>query len=258
MGILREFERRLEGAVEGFFARAFRSGLQPVELAKAVQRYASHYKQVDVDGIIVPNVYRIELSGSDAERFHGYGEAMRHELAGVVHRTARERGWRLRGPVRIEIRVSDDIRPGTYELRGKIESAARPESPSRQRPAEAPAAPVVATASSQVTQVLPPAPAPSRAAVTIVSGAGAGQRLRVTPGSTMGRLPGCEVTLDDPSVSRRHARLDQAGGEWTIKDLGSTNGVKVNGRKVEQATLRSDDEIELGSVRLTFAEEADG
>ncbi|HVM21552.1 MAG TPA: DUF3662 domain-containing protein, partial [Egibacteraceae bacterium] len=93
MGILRDFERRLEGAVEGFFARTFRSGLQPVELAKAVQRYAGNYQQVGVDGVFVPNVYRFELSPDDFERFSGFSESLKAELSGVVKRTAADRGW---------------------------------------------------------------------------------------------------------------------------------------------------------------------
>lgn len=257
MGILRDFERRLEGAVEGFFARAFRSGLQPVELAKAVQRYGNHYKQVDIDGTVAPNVYRIELSAADAERFQGYGEALRRELASVVHRTARERGWKLRGPVRIEVRVSEDVRPGTYELRGKIESGP----PSRQEPpvaAPAPAAPAAPAASSfasHPTQVMH-APVPSRATLTIVAGPGAGQQVAAVSGSLLGRLPGCEITLDDPSVSRRHARIQHGGdGTWVIEDLGSTNGVKVNGVKTERANLHEGDEIQLGNVRLGFSPE---
>src|SRR5687767_249366 len=99
MGILRDFEQRLEGAVEGFFARAFRSGLQPVELAKAVQRYAGNYQQIGVDGVFVPNVYRFDLSPEDMERFSGFAESLQRELADVVSRTAAERGWKLQGPV---------------------------------------------------------------------------------------------------------------------------------------------------------------
>ena len=98
MGILRDFEKRLEGAVEGFFARTFRSGLQPIELAKAVQRYAGNYQQVGVDGVFVPNVYRFDLSAEDHERFSGFEQSLKAELAGVVKRTAADRGWRLQGP----------------------------------------------------------------------------------------------------------------------------------------------------------------
>src|SRR3712207_2362602 len=119
MGILKDFEKRLEGAVEGFFARAFRSGLQPVELAKALQRYAQNYQQVGIDGVFVPNVYRFELAPEDHDRFNGFADSLTTELAAVVRRTAAERGWRLKGPARIELRARDDITVGTYELRGK-------------------------------------------------------------------------------------------------------------------------------------------
>ena len=113
MGILKDFEKRLEGAVEGFFARAFRSGLQPVELAKALQRYAQNYQQVGLDGIFVPNVYRFELAPDDHDRFSGFAESLQTELASVVRKTAAERGWRLQGPVRIELRRRDDVTVGT-------------------------------------------------------------------------------------------------------------------------------------------------
>ena len=241
MGILRDFERRLEGAVEGFFARAFRSGLQPVELAKAVQRYASNYKQLGVDGLVAPNAYRIEIAPADAERFQGYGEALRHELAGVVHRTARERGWKLAGPVRIETRVNDNLKVGTYEIRGKIETGP---TPSREAPpASAPGA--------EATQVLEgePREVPT---VQVVTGTGPGHPVRLPEGGVFGRLPACEVTLDDPSVSRRHARLKRSPDGWVIEDLGSTNGVKVNGARVAERALDDGDELKLGSVTLAF------
>lgn len=240
MGIVKDFEHRLEGAVEGFFARAFRSGLQPVELAKAVQRYASHYKQVGVEGIVVPNVYRIEIAEDDAERFRGYGEALRHELAGVVHRTARERGWQLAGPVRVETRVNDGLKVGTYEIRGKVEAG-----PTREaNPAGAPA--IEPTESLRAASEGTPL-------VRVLTGSGPGHAVRLPNGGVFGRLPACEVTLDDPSVSRRHARLERAADGWYVEDLGSTNGVKVNGARVERSHLRDGDEVTLGSVRLAFS-----
>ncbi|MGH3665241.1 MAG: DUF3662 domain-containing protein, partial [Egibacteraceae bacterium] len=110
MGILRDFERRLEGAVEGFFARAFRSGLQPVELAKALQRYAQNYQQVGVDGVFVPNVYRFTLSPADHDRFEGFSDSLQAELASVIKRTADERGWRLQGPARVEFREDEAVK----------------------------------------------------------------------------------------------------------------------------------------------------
>lgn len=243
MGILRDFERRLEGAVEGFFARAFRSGLQPVELAKAVQRYASNYKQLGVDGLVAPNAYRIEIAPADAERFQGYGEALRHELAGVVHRTARERGWKLAGPVRIETRVNDDLKVGTYEIRGKIESGPTPDRQRQGPPASRPGAESTQVLEEESREV---------ATVHVLTGHGPGHPVRLPDGGVFGRLPACEVTLDDPSVSRRHARLKHGPEGWVIEDLGSTNGVKVNGDRVSERALDDGDELRLGSVTLAF------
>ncbi|MEX2620203.1 MAG: DUF3662 and FHA domain-containing protein [Egibacteraceae bacterium] len=240
MGILRDFENRLEGAVEGFFARAFRSGLQPVELAKAIQRYAGNYQQVGVSGVIVPNVFRFQLSTDDLARFQGFSESLERELGDVLRRTAGERGWRLEGPPQIEFVAGENVRVGTYELRGKVEAGAEAE----------PLSP--ATRSPGATSVLP---AVGRApGARLVGDDGAHHRLR--PDATVGRLPSCDIPLDDPSVSRRHARIAQADGTWTVEDLGSTNGLQVNGRTVRHAQLRDGDRLEFGSVSLTFALEA--
>lgn len=239
MGILRDFENRLEGAVEGFFARAFRSGLQPVELAKAVQRYAGNYQQVGVSGVIVPNVYRFLLAQDDHQRFEGFSDSLEGELADVVRRTAAERGWRLEGPPRIELAVGEQVRVGTYELRGKVEAGDGP-----------PVAPPAGHAGA--TSVLPTAGGSGVA--RLVGSDGGRHDLEAT--ATVGRLPSCEITLDDPSVSRRHARISNTNGRWTVEDLGSTNGLRVNSQAVGRAELRNGDRLVFGSVELTFTQEA--
>ena len=249
MGILRDFEARLEGAVEGFFARVFRSGLQPVELAKALQRYASNYRQVGIDGVFVPNVYRFGLSQDDAERFRGFGESLKQELADVVRRTARERGWHLQGPVRIELVPSDEVAVGRYEVRGKVEAlpASTTDGPHRESPRR------VAAPMGGETAVLPAVGA--TAVLHLLGGPDPGRSMKLDGRTIIGRLSECDVQLDDPSVSRRHARIDKTMGGWAIEDLGSTNGVRINGSEVGRATLSHGDTIELGSVRLTFSQE---
>lgn len=123
MGVLQDFERRLEGAVEGFFARAFRSGIQPVELAKALQRYAKDEQKVAEDGVVVPNVFLITVGPKDRDRLIGYGASLPRELGEVVVRTAAERGWTLRGPVKVRIRVDADLPLGRFRLAGRVERA---------------------------------------------------------------------------------------------------------------------------------------
>jgi hypothetical protein len=243
MAILRDFEKRLEGAVEGFFARAFRSGLQPVELAKALQRYAGNYQQVGLDGVFVPNVYRVELAQEDMGRFRTFDESLRRELADVVRRTADERGWQLRGPVRVELREADHVREGTYEVRGKVEVSER-------QPAGAGAPVNVVDKRGGGTQLLPTA-APS-AYLHVLGAAATGQRHALKATTIIGRLPECDITLADPSVSRRHARVAQEGDQWVVVDLGSTNGLRVNGTPQNSAPLRDGDRLELGAVRLAF------
>ena len=243
MGILKDFEKRLEGAVEGFFARAFRSGLQPVELAKALQRYAQNYQQVGIDGVFVPNVYRFELAPDDHERFTGFADSLKTELGAVVRRTAAERGWRLQGPVRIELRKRDDVTVGTYELRGKVETAApAPAPPARSAP------PAGAQPSSASTTVMP---RPATVGAVLVGSNGHRFDIAATE-TSVGRLPECGVTLDDPSVSRRHAVIRRNGSSYEIEDLNSTNGVRLNGEMVKQARLTSGDRLELGTVQLVF------
>ena len=116
MRILRDFERRLEGAVEGLFARAFRSGVQPVELGKRLVREVEDGRTVGVNRVYVPNVYVYELSPGDRERFADYEVALAQELAALAVDTARERDWAMLGPARIEFETADDLEVGRFRL----------------------------------------------------------------------------------------------------------------------------------------------
>ena len=123
MGILRDFERRLEGAVEGLFARAFRSGVQPVELGKRLVREVEDGRTVGVNRVYVPNVYIYELSPGDRERFADYEVALAQELAALAVDTARERDWAMLGPARIEFETADDLQVGRFRLGTRVEAA---------------------------------------------------------------------------------------------------------------------------------------
>src|SRR4029450_1923724 len=122
MRILRDFERRLEGAVEGLFARAFRSGVQPVELGKRLVREVEDGRTVGVNRVYVPNVYIYELSPDDRERFADYEVALAQELAALAVDTARERDWAMLGPARIEFGTADDLQVGRFRLGSRVEA----------------------------------------------------------------------------------------------------------------------------------------
>src|SRR4029450_13059530 len=122
MGILRDFERRLEGAVEGLFARAFRSGVQPVELGKRLVREVEDGRTVGVNRVYVPNVYVYELSPGDRERFADYEVALARELAALAVDTARERGWGMRGPPGAESEPGEALAVGRFRLSSRVEA----------------------------------------------------------------------------------------------------------------------------------------
>ena len=261
MGVLQEFERRLEGAVEGFFARAFRSGIQPIELAKSVRRYAEDNQHVTADGVVVPNVYRVTVGPKDYERLEGFGSSLPRELAEVVVRTADERGWTLRGPARVRIDVAENVRLGRFRLAGRVEAVERsthgaghaaappPPAPAAGRSA-APARPAADDrASIDRTQVVDQAPAPQLSLVVRRGGTHPGQVVPVSGSRlTAGRLASCDLTIDDSTVSREHAAFVRRGDAWWVVDLGSTNGTRVNGRQAAEHPISPGDRVELGDA----------
>ncbi|MEX2504409.1 MAG: DUF3662 and FHA domain-containing protein [Egicoccus sp.] len=258
MGVLQDFERRLEGAVEGFFARAFRSGLQPVELAKALQRYAEDNQHVTADGVVVPNVYRIHVSERDHDRLSSFGASLPRELAEVVVRTSSDHGWSLRGPVKVRIEVGDDVRYGMYDLAGRVEvvdpavrsggsSGGRLRGGSR-TPLSAPPSQPAPEGGIDQTQVVSAVPR-ATLQLRIANGPGKGTTVPLTGQRvTMGRMASCNVTLEDTTVSREHAALVRRGETWWVVDLNSTNGTSVNGVQAAEQPVATGDRIELGDA----------
>jgi hypothetical protein len=256
MGVLQDFERRLEGVVEGFFARAFRSGIQPIELAKALQRYGEQNQHVTADGIVVPNVYRLTVGTKDHDRLSGFGRSLPRELAEVVVRTASERGWSLLGPVKVRIDVDEQVRYGRFTLAGRVESVdpapERASSPPSRRPSGARGATDTRQPFDR-TQIVEPV-ATSTLELVVANGEDAGTRAAVTGSRvTMGRLASCALTLTDSTVSREHAALVRRGDGWWVVDLGSTNGTRVNGVRAAEQRVAPGDRIELGDVAVDLA-----
>src|SRR6266545_4562284 len=223
MGLLRDFERRLEGAVEGLFARAFRSGVQPVELGKRLVRAVEDSRQVGVSRVYVDNLYSIELSPRDRQRFADYERALTSELAArVVSRVEASeqpvpaaRGW-AQEPV-------GPVGPATAMLPGEVRHS---------RP-HAPASLTLLMATGAVSQVYPL----NRSEVLI------------------GRSEQSDIALADPGVSRNHARIIREGDDFIVEDLRSTNGTEVNGQPIRRRRLADGDVVKLANSTLQFRRE---
>jgi Protein of unknown function (DUF3662)/FHA domain len=253
MRILRDFERRLEGAVEGLFARAFRSGVQPVELGKRLVREVEDGRTVGVNRVYVPNVYVYELSVGDRERFADYEVALAQELAALAVDTARERDWAMLGPARIEFQTADDLEVGRFRLRSRVEAD---EQERDYAAAAAPAAQAVGPHTAMLPGQRPRPKVRAPASLVLVQG---GQPIRTWPLATseisIGRAEQSDIPLADPGVSRNHARVVREGDDFILEDLRSTNGTEVNGQPIRRRRLANGDLLKLASSTLQFRRE---
>lgn len=249
MSLLRSLEEKIEGLVEGAFSRAFKSHVQPVELARKLAKEMEENKTRSVSRVYVPNHYVVFLSPDDREQFVSYEVALKKELSDYLLERARGEGLALVTRPQIEFKTDDRLSLGEFGIQAQL--LGQPEGD-----AEPPQADYGHTMVYTPDRGTPPptdAARPPRGRGYLVFDGRrtvlAGERM------TIGRSRDCEIVIDDPNVSRRHAEVRKTIEGWMVVDLGSTNGVKVNGRRVRDAVLSPGDEITLGLIRLDFEEE---
>jgi len=212
---LQQFERRLERLVEGVFAKAFRSGLQPVEVGRRITREMDLGRAVGVRGVIAPNHFLITIDPSDHERFTSYEEALLRELCDAAREHAKDEGYRFLGPVEVEL-DTQSLGPGMFNVVAEV----------REGPGGGPYAALVLADGNRVELGEDPA--------------------------CIGRLDDCEIQLTDKNVSRRHAEVRREGAGFVVVDLDSTNGTKVNGARVKRRELDDGDTITVGATPIRF------
>lgn len=215
MGLLDSFEKGLERAVNGAFAKTFRSGIQPVEIASAIRREADIKSAVvSRDRIIAPNSYVVRLSPDDFDRMQGLGGALTDELHALLTKHAKAQGYSFAGPLSITLESDDKVATGTVRINsGTIEGRV------------------------------------SWQAVIDVDG----RRHALSRARTViGRGSDADITISDAGSSRKHVEILWDGERAMMRDLGSTNGTKVNGEKVREAPLPTDTTITIGRTDLVF------
>ena len=249
MSVLRNLEAKLGGLVEGAFGRAFKTSVQPVELAHKLAKEMEDNQMVSVSRVYVPNHYRVFLSPQDRAQFSSYEPALRKELSDYLLEHARQERLALTSRPQIEFHTDDRLELGEFGIQAQPLAAPEPE--------EGRAQPAPSSGDFGHTMVY----SPDRAARPLEPAADRRQALLVTEGRRnvlngervlVGRSRECDVTVSDPNVSRRHIELRRGERGWTAVDLGSTNGMKVNGRRVGHAELHAGDRITIGVTDLTF------
>ncbi|HEY0869489.1 MAG TPA: DUF3662 and FHA domain-containing protein [Acidothermaceae bacterium] len=272
MGVLSRFERKLGGMVEGVFARAFKSEVQPVEVAAALQRELDDQAAVvGRDRTLVPNHFVVELGDHDHDRLAPYEKPLTDELAAMVREHADDQRYSFVGPVRVELervhpldtgvfRIRSDVAPGREGLR----DLAAPAQPLR-APARPAAAPLGVRPEAlfelgrepddtNLTTAIPRSVAtPNLGRIQVREGKAASYDFELKHKITViGRGTDADIRLTDHAVSRRHAEIRIANGATMLNDLQSTNGTTVNGVTVTTTALSDGDEIRIGETVLTY------
>nr|WP_231127043.1 DUF3662 and FHA domain-containing protein [Motilibacter aurantiacus] len=248
---MQRFERRIETFVNGAFARAFKSEVQPVEIAAALQRETDDKAQiVSRTHTMTPNEFVVELSRRDSDRLSPYSEPLGAELADMVREHAEAQRYTPVGPIRVSFEQHDDLDTGMFRVRSTV----RPATPGAARPAARPAPAPQASPSPRLAPAHPayPPPAARPAAPTPYLQVGEERHLLDRPVTVLGRGSDVDVRIEDPGVSRRHAQIQVAGGRARLVDLGSTNGTLVHGQRVRDLDLQDGDEMVLGRTTVVF------
>src|SRR3954469_17350832 len=253
MSVLRTIESKLESLFEGVFGRAFRTNVQPVELARKLVKEMDDHRSVSVSRVYVPNEYTIYLSPSDRDQFAGYEDQLCEELADYLTEHARRERYVLLTTPLVKLETDDDLAVGEFGIatrlvRGPAKTAA--DAPATQA---APGATMIYKAPAQ------PAPPPeengsppeARARITVEG------RTHDLPGRpvVLGRSKDCDIRLADPNVSRRHAEVRPDGAGFVVVDLDSTNGIEVDGKRVKELALSDGTSFMLGTTEVTFSQD---
>jgi FhaA, N-terminal domain/FHA domain len=253
--VLRNIEQKIEALFEGVFGRAFRTHVQPVEVARKLAKEMDDHKMASVSRIYAPNEYSVYLSPDDREQFSSYEESLVSELQEYLAEHAKRESYVLLSSPTVLMHTDSDLDVGEFGIATRM---VQPE-PGQEEPELPPAQPAGAT------MVYKPQSPPTQAATPeelgvapqVVTLDANGKQHSIDKLSTMiGRSKDCDITLADPNVSRRHAEVRQEGTAYWILDLGSTNGLTVNGRRQQRAKLANEDRITLGSTELVFRQSA--
>jgi hypothetical protein len=256
MSVLRSIESKLESLFEGVFGRAFRTNVQPVELARKLVKEMDDHRNVSVSRVYVPNEYTIYLSPGDREQFANFEQQLRDELSEYLATHAQREGYVLITPPRVQLETDDDLDKGVFGIATRMVQTAKPEEGTPPEEAEPNATMVYKPAQTvqQPTEAASPVDLGIQREVAVLSWDG--KRHEVTKRRVViGRSKDADVQIADPNVSRRHAELRQEGATYWLVDLDSTNGVEVNGRRVKRLKLEDGTRFTIGSTDIEFARE---
>jgi Protein of unknown function (DUF3662)/FHA domain len=235
------------------FSRAFSSEVQPVELARKLAKEMDAHQTASVSRIYVPNEYTVYLSRQDRSKLEGYERSLEQELSGYLLEHARRRSYDLLTRPAVEFKTDERLRLGEFGIQTRLVKPPAREGEKPQQGAEGHTMVYSAVKEQEESRPKRPERQPAAAKTRAIVSLDDRRYVLEGPMASLGRSKDTDCVLRDPNVSRRHAELRQAEtGDWQIVDLGSTNGVKVNGRRVSSSRLSPGDEVTLGTTTFQF------
>jgi Protein of unknown function (DUF3662)/FHA domain len=258
MNPLKSLETTIANLVEGGFGRLFRSEVRPMELARKLAREMDEHRTASVSRVYAPNEYSVWLSPEDRARYDGVEHEVIDELCGYLLEHARREELVLASPPLINFHTDERLALGEFGIQARLvrpdgqdDEHSHPPEPADVLKNDEHGQTMIYSTSARTREALEPVHARRSARALLAVG---GRRLIVPPGgATIGRSRDCDVVLEDAGASRRHAEIRPHPEGWTLQDLDSTNGVRVNGRPIHGAQpLRSGDRVEIGSTEIVF------
>jgi hypothetical protein len=252
MNVLKSVETTIANLVEGTFGRLFRSEVRPMELARKLAREMDEHRTTSVSRVYAPNEYSVWLSPQDRARYEGVEHEVIDELCAYLLEHARREQLILPSSPIVVFHTDERLALGEFGIQAElVRAGGHSPQEGELEPEGRHGETMIYSSSARVRGEVEEAQGArqARALVTV-----AGRRLPLPPrGATLGRSRDCDIVLEDSSISRQHAEIRPGAEGWTVADLGSTNGVRLNGRTVRGAmSLRSGDRVELGSTEIVF------
>jgi hypothetical protein len=265
LGFLKHIEKRMESLVEGVFGRAFRRQIHPVEIAKGLTKQMDEGRMVSISRTYAPNDFTVHLSKEDTESIRAYQASLKDELIQYASTHAENKNYHLMTPPRIRFETEDTLRFGEFGVTAKLTGGDGPREKGAPQDTSGQTRIFRTEESSggeidQGTATISADEARrhglAREIVEVVLGDEKHQLEGRGPWS-VGRSQENDIVINDPNVSRKHARISRADNGFVVEDLGSTNGTLLDGAPIDRERIESGDELTFGQSRARFIRRID-
>jgi hypothetical protein len=260
LGFLKHIEKRMESLVEGVFGRAFRRQIHPVEIAKGLTKQMDEGRMVSISRTYAPNDFTIHLSREDTESIRAYQASLKDELIQYASTHAENKNYHLMTPPKIRFETEETLRFGEFGVTAKLTGGDGPREKGAPQDTSGQTR-IFRTEEStggeveQGTAAISADEARRHGLAREIAELALGDEVLPLEGRGpwgVGRSQENDIVINDPNVSRRHARISRADNGFVVEDLGSTNGTLLDGAPIGREMIEGGDELTFGQTTARF------